>query len=160
MGVGKSTIGKKLAEKINFYFIDLDNEIEDRNALTVNEIFAKYGEEYFRKIEHDLLLEIINRNEKIVIALGGGTYINNNSRELLKENVTTIWLKSDLEEIYIRLKNKTNRPLLNLGNKKEILQDLIAKRNPIYQESNYMIDTCKKKSDLITNEIINLLKIK
>ena len=157
MGVGKSTIGKKLAEQINYYFIDLDSEIEDRFGCSINEIFSKKGEEYFREIEYKLLNEIITRNEKIVIALGGGTYIYEKSRILLQNNASTIWLNSDLDEIFNRLKNKNNRPLLNFGNKKKILQDLIAKRNPIYQESNYMINIFKKKSDQLVNEIINLL---
>lgn len=157
MGVGKSTIGKKLAEKINYYFIDCDNEIEDRYKKPINQIFEEDGEIFFRQQELNLIKELSNRNEKLVIALGGGAYMNQEVREILKQKATTIWLKAKLDDIYGRLKNKTNRPLLNKNNRKEILRNLIKTRNPIYSESDLTIEISGKTSDYLTKEIIDLL---
>ena len=130
MGVGKSTIGKKLADKIDYYFIDSDCEIEDRAGKTISQIFKDGGEDDFRQIEKNLIFELISRNENIVLALGGGSYINDEIRQELSKKSVTIWLKADIDVIFNRLKNKNNRPLLNCGDKRKILLDLINKRNP------------------------------
>lgn len=158
MGVGKSTIGQKLAAKLNYYFIDCDNEIEDRNKKTINQIFSEDGEDYFRQQEVNLINELVNRNEKLVIALGGGAYINEEIRNVLKKKATTIWLKAKVDDIYNRLKNKTNRPLINKSNRKEILRNLIKIRNPIYSESDFTIEISGKTSDYLVKEIINLIE--
>lgn len=158
MGAGKSTIGKKLAAELNYYFIDIDNEIEDRNKKTINQIFADKGEAFFRQQEIDLIAEMIDRNEKLVMALGGGAYMNNEVRKILQSKAKTIWLKAEVDDVYRRVKDKTNRPLLNKGNKKKILADLIASRNSVYQKSDLIIDIKGKDSSQLVNEIIKNLK--
>ena len=103
MGVGKTTIGKKLASKMGYYFIDLDQEIEDRQKKTISEIFRDDGEKYFRDIEEKLIEEILFRDENIVLSLGGGAFINDNARKLLKEKAITIWLDAAIDEILYRV---------------------------------------------------------
>ena len=100
MGVGKSTIGKKLADKIDYYFIDSDCEIEDRAGKTISQIFKDGGEDDFRQIEKNLIFELISRNENIVLALGGGSYINDEIRQELSKKSVTIWLKADIDVIF------------------------------------------------------------
>ncbi len=157
-GAGKSTIGQKLAQTLDYYFIDSDQEIQDRLGKTINQIFEEDGEAYFRKIEKELIFEIVSRNEKLIIALGGGSCMDQEILNKLKEKATTIWLKADLETIMQRLKNKTNRPLLNNGDKRKILLDLIEKRTPIYCQSDMAIEIDNKEGDKIVQEIINLIK--
>ena len=160
MGAGKSTIGKKLATELNYYFIDIDNEIEDRSKKTINEIFAQKGEEFFRGQEFELISEMLRRREKMVMALGGGAYTNIKVRKLLGNHAITVWLRAEVDDIYKRVKDKTNRPLLNKGNKKKILEDLIALRQPIYQKSDMIIDIKGKDSKQLVEEIMQNLNSK
>ncbi len=156
-GVGKSTIGKKLADKLNYYFIDSDQEIEDLLGKTINQVFADHGENYFRQIEKNLILDIMSRDEKFIIALGGGSYMDQDTRSILQKKALTVWLNADLETIIHRLKNKNNRPLLNGVDKRKVLANLMNKRTAIYQKSDIKIDIGKKDTEVIVEEIIRLI---
>ena len=104
MGVGKSTIGKILAKKLNYNFIDLDNLIEEKEGTSVNLIFKQKGENYFRKIENDIaLLELKRKNS--VISLGGGAFINNTIRKCSKKTSTSFWLDVPIYKLIKRLRN-------------------------------------------------------
>ena len=111
MGVGKSTIGKILAKKLNYNFIDLDNLIEEKEGTSVNLIFKQKGENYFRKIENDIaLLELKRKNS--VISLGGGAFINNTIRKCSKKTSTSFWLDVPIYKLIKRLRDNKQRPLL------------------------------------------------
>ncbi len=154
MGVGKTTIGSKLAEKLKYYFIDCDSEIEDREHRTIKEIFATDGEKYFRQVEEKTVKEIILRDEEIVLSLGGGAFMSEEVRKILKEKAITIWLYTSIDEILHRVGNKNNRPLLNQKNKREILEELVAKRYPIYAEADFKFDTTDVNHDVLIGKII------
>lgn len=158
MGVGKSTIGSKLAEKLGFYFIDSDQEIEDREKKSITKIFDEKGEGYFREVEKNLVKEIASRNENIVLSLGGGAFINDEVRKVLKEKSITIWLYASASEIIRRVGNKTSRPLLNKSNKREILDDLINKRYPIYLEADLKFDTEEEGQEVLIRKIIKKIR--
>lgn len=158
MGVGKTTLGAKLAEKLKYYFIDCDQEIEDREKQSVREIFAKHGEKYFREIEEKTIAEIILRDEEMVLSLGGGAFMNERLRKLLKEKAITIWLEATIEDILHRVSNKNTRPLLNEKNKREILEELAAKRYPIYAEADMKFSTSLENQDVIVTKIIHKIK--
>lgn len=154
MGVGKTTIGGKLAEKLKCYFIDCDQEIEDREKKTIREIFAQNGEKYFREVEAKTIQEIISRDEEIVLSLGGGAFMNDETRKILKEKAFTIWLFADVDEILHRVGNKNTRPLLNQKNKREILQELVTKRYPVYEEADMKFDTTSVNHEILITKII------
>lgn len=154
MGVGKSTIGSKLAEKIGYYFVDSDSEIEDSQKMLIPKIFAKKGEEYFRNIERQTIQGIIDRDEKMVLSLGGGAFDDEKTRQVLLEKAFIVHLSAPIDVILHRIGNKTNRPLLNNGNKRQTLQDLIDKRYPNYSLADIEIDSSKNTHDEIIEQIL------
>ncbi|MFT6220517.1 MAG: shikimate kinase/3-dehydroquinate synthase [Myxococcota bacterium] len=154
MGVGKTTIGNKLAESAGFYFIDSDQEVEDQSGQSIAEIFKHKGEKYFRTIEKEAVLEILNRDEHIVLSLGGGAFMDEEVRDLIKEKAVSVWLYSDLETLLYRISAKNTRPLLNRVNKRKVLSDLIIQRYPTYKLADIHIDTGKANYDSLIKNIM------
>ncbi|MCC7431126.1 shikimate kinase [bacterium] len=138
MGCGKTEIGKLLAKKLNFNFLDLDEKITEKTSLTIHEIFEKLGEKGFRELE-TLVLENLLKNmpENSVFALGGGTLIFN--FELVRKNGVLVYLKNDFETLWQRIE-KTNRPLVKNG--KKFCEELFEKRQPTYLKADFVFD-CK-----------------
>lgn len=157
MGSGKTTIGSKLAQKLSYYFIDSDQEIEDQEGCSITDIFSKKGEKYFRQVEQKVIREIIDRDEEIILSLGGGSYINDEIRELLSQKAITIWLSASIDTILHRIGNKKNRPLLGSNNKRRVLEELSAKRNPIYKKADYKFDTTNENHEELVDNIIKTL---
>lgn len=160
MGVGKTTLGSKLADRLGYYFVDLDREIEDFEKKSIKEIFASKSEKYFREVERKLAKEIIARDENIILSLGGGAFIDEEIRNALLEKALTIWLKAPIDVILHRLGNKSNRPLLNNVNKREVLEELALKRYPIYQLADLEFDTSIGGYDVVIEKILNILEKK
>lgn len=134
MGCGKSTIGKKVSVNIGCKFLDTDLKIQNDMNMTINEIFEKYGEPYFRKLEKDLCKKA-SLNAPMVIATGGGIIKDPENIDFLKTNGIFIYLKSSSEKIYKNIKNDNSRPLLNVKNKKEKINELLEQRIPLYEKS-------------------------
>ena len=155
MGVGKSTIGKKLAKKLKLKFIDIDQMIEKKEKRTIKEIFEDEGEEYFRKIEKKINLEEIKKSNA-VIALGGGAFMNKFIRKEAKNLSISFWLDLDLESLLIRLKNVKKRPLLNQNNLRESVNKIYSERKKIYNKSDFKIKFNLKNADQIVDRIIKL----
>ncbi len=158
MGVGKSTLGAKLANSLGYYFVDSDQEIEDREKTTISEIFAKKGEKYFRELEKNLIAEIISREENIVLSLGGGAYMNEESRRILQDKSTVIWITASINTILHRIGHKNNRPLLNNSDKRQVLENLANIRYPVYAECDLKFDTSEENHETIINKISKYLK--
>ncbi len=158
MGVGKTTLGSKLAEKIGYYFVDSDREIEDFAQKTIAEIFADNGEKHFRMLEVKIIKDIIARDEPMVLSLGGGAYINDEVRFLLQEKALVIWLKAPIDVLLHRIGNKNNRPLLNNVNRRQVLEDLASKRYPIYKLADVEFDTSNGSYDSLIAQIAALIK--
>ena len=114
MGCGKSTIANRLSKTTNIPFVDLDKIIEEKSNLSINQIFEQYGEIHFRKLEHDVFVELLNSPDNMIIGLGGGTPCYANNHELLqREDVISIYLKASIETLFDRLvTNKSKRPLI------------------------------------------------
>jgi shikimate kinase len=142
---------------MGYYFIDLDQEIEDRQKKTISEIFRDDGEKYFRDIEEKLIEEILFRDENIVLSLGGGAFINDNARKLLKEKAITIWLDAAIDEILYRVGGKASRPLLNSGDKRKTLEELAKKRYPIYAQADLKFDTTCENHESLLGKIIKII---
>ena len=161
MASGKTTIGKVLAEKMNFQFIDLDQYIESKEDMSVPDIFKLKGEIYFRKIEALYLKELIESDIKVIISLGGGTPCYGNNMELLlnSEDAITIYLKASLNELVKRLsKDKQNRPLITHLDSDEALLEFVGKhlfeRNQFYNQANYTVEADNASVTTIVEDIV------
>lgn len=136
MGVGKSSIGRKLAGLLNMPFYDADEEIERAAQMSVSEIFAQFGEPYFRDGERRVIARLIDGpGTRTVIATGGGAFINAETRALILDKAIAIWLDSDIDVLVDRVGRKDTRPLLRDGDPREILTRLKAERAPAYAEA-------------------------
>ena len=155
MGVGKTTIGKLLAKKLNYKFIDVDKLIEDREGLSISFIFKNKSESYFRKIENDITLSELKKCNS-VISLGGGAFLNNSIRKSAKKLSTSFWLDVPIDELIKRLKKNNKRPLLFKKNTNEEVKKIYFDRKKIYNEADYSIICDSLKSEEIARKILNL----
>jgi shikimate kinase len=158
MGVGKTTVGKIVANKLNYKFIDTDSEIESKSKMKISEIFVRLGENHFRKLETNLLNDIIKSENNIIISTGGGMPIFNNNIKLLKENGISIWLKADDKKILSNLQHDKTRPLLNKNKKEEIIKEMLKQRSKMYSMADYTISVDEKNIQQVVNDILGVLK--
>jgi len=155
MGVGKSTIGKNLAKKLNYNFIDVDKIIEAKEGRSINSIFKNESESYFRKIENDITLaELKKRNS--VISLGGGAFLNKSIRRSAKNFSISFWLDVPTYELTKRLRKSRQRPLLFKKNIDETVKKIYFDRKKIYNEADYRIKCNSLKLEEIVNKIIGI----
>ena len=153
MGVGKSTLGKIVAKKLNLKFVDTDLNIEKKWSMKISEIFENKGEDFFRIEEEKEVLECLKKNET-VLALGGGAFMNKNIRNLILKNSLSFWLDLNLKTVIKRIKWNKKRPLLNQKNDEEIIKKLYVKRKNIYKLANYKINCDKISKGKIVEKII------
>ncbi len=144
MGAGKSSVANALCEKLpNYKLVDTDNEIEKQNKMNVAEIFDKYSESHFRKLETELISEIC-KNNNLIISTGGGIFENKKNRQILLNNGIVFFLNATTKELFNRIKNDTTRPLLKPGFSEDDLNSILQKRLINYQKAHYTIDTTNK----------------
>ena len=162
MGCGKSTIAQNLSKITNIPFLDLDVCIEKKANLSIKEIFEQYGEIHFRKLEHEMLVELLQSSENSIIGLGGGTPCYANNHELLKgEDVISVYLKASIETLYGRLvHNKSKRPLITDMNEEE-MKEFIAKhlfdRSYYYNHAQYKVSVDDKTVEETVQDILGIL---
>lgn len=136
MGVGKSSVGRKLANLLHMPFVDADEEIEKAAQMSISEIFAQYGEPYFRDGERRVIARIIDGpGTRTVIATGGGAFVNPETRALILEKTIPVWLDSEVDVLMERVGRKDSRPLLRQGDPREILTRLRNEREPFYSQA-------------------------
>jgi shikimate kinase len=156
-GSGKSTFGKKLAAKLDYLFLDLDEYIENKTQKTVSELFSEKGEPFFRELETLYLTEIIGQKNKLVLSLGGGTPCYNNNIELIKQSGTSIYLDAPVKLLADRIMSSENvRPMFKHLTKDETLiklEELKKNRELFYQQSAYKFNVV----DLTINEVITTI---
>ena len=140
MGVGKSRIGIELAKYLKMPFFDSDSEIERAAGLTVQEIFQKFGEHEFRQGEKKVIIRLLS-GQPIVLATGGGAFMQEDVRKTTKEKAISIWLKASLETLLERTSRNQKRPLLMGVDREEKLKELMLARNPIYETADIAMDT-------------------
>ncbi|MDI1294602.1 MAG: shikimate kinase [bacterium] len=131
MGVGKSTVGRRLAARLGLSFVDADEEIEKAAGMTITEIFERYGEGYFRDGERRVISRLMDGAPK-VIATGGGAFIQDDTRTLILAQATAVWLDADIDILVDRVSRREGRPLLKNKDARTVLVELAAIRNPIY----------------------------
>ncbi|THD68325.1 MAG: shikimate kinase [Bradyrhizobium sp.] len=157
MGAGKSTIGRRLAARLRLTFLDADSEIELAHAgMTIPEIFAAYGEPYFRDGEARVIARLLD-NGPGVMATGGGAFMREETRNRIDDKAVSIWLKADADIIMRRVKRRADRPLLQTADPAATVGRLLEEREPVYQSANLMIWSRDVPHEKIVDECIEAL---
>jgi len=138
MGVGKSTVGKRLASMLDLEFIDADTAIEEAAQRSVSEIFEQFGEAYFRDGERRVISRLLDERSG-VIATGGGAFVDDETRSLILEKGIAVWIDCDIETLVERVSRRDTRPLLRTGDPREILTNLLEQRRPFYSQSHIYV---------------------
>ena len=165
MGAGKSTIGPILANTIGWDSCDLDLLIEEITGKKVRQIFEQDGEEYFRRIESEMLLGV-SQKSNLVVSLGGGTIANGSNLAILKKSGITIYLKASADSFYKRLRYKRDRPSLGVNESEDFTKEklvdrinhLMAKREEFYEQADIIVDTDNSSIGRTVDKIVKLLK--
>jgi len=156
MGAGKSTIGKRLATRLNLPFVDADTEIEKAADLTIPEIFARHGEAYFRAGEVRVVARILESGPQI-LATGGGAYMNPETRARIAERGISVWLKADLDVLMKRVRRRNDRPLLKADDPEAVLRRLMDERYPVYAEASVTVMSREAAHDEIVDDVLRAL---
>lgn len=138
MGVGKSTVGRKLAALMHHDFVDADEAIENAAQMTIAEIFEQFGEAYFRDGERRVIARLVDERHG-VIATGGGAFVNDETRQLILDKAIAVWLDCDIATLVERTSRKANRPLLKDGNPREVLERLAQEREAHYSQAHIRV---------------------
>lgn len=156
MGAGKSSIGRRLANRLGLPFVDADNEIELAANASIPEIFDRHGEAYFRDGERRVIQRLLDGEAK-VLATGGGAFIQPATRAAIHNNAISIWLKADRDLLLSRVKRRSNRPLLKNGDAAETIERLIAERDPVYAEAAIHIQSRDVAHDVVIDDLLAAL---
>jgi shikimate kinase len=157
MGVGKSTVGRRLAKRLGLPFIDSDSAIEDASGYSAAEVYERYGEQDFRDGERRLVARLVE-NEIRVIATGGGAYVDPSTRKLLNERAITVWLDAPVEILTERTGRRDTRPLLRNGDRKGTLKRLSEERRPSYEEAHIHVKSGDGAHRDVVDAIIRALE--
>jgi shikimate kinase len=156
MGCGKSAIGRRLASRLGLPFVDADDEIEAAARKTIPEIFADHGEAYFRDGERKVIARLLRHGPQ-VLATGGGAYMNAETRNNIRNQAISVWLRAELPVLMRRVMRRDNRPLLKAPDPEAVMRTLMEQRYPIYAEADIVIDSREVMHEVIVDEIIAAL---
>jgi shikimate kinase len=156
MGAGKTSVGKRVAQRLSLPFVDADVAIEDAAGMTIPEIFAKHGEPSFRDGERKVIARLLDSEQK-VLATGGGAFINAETRAAIKASGVSIWLKAEFEVLMARVRRKGNRPLLQTADPDQTMRNLIADRYPIYAEADITVESRDVAHDVMVDAVLDAL---
>ena len=156
MGSGKSTVGAYLSSMLNLPFVDTDKKIESAENRSISDIFNKDGEKYFRRLEKNIIKNLLTSAPKI-LSVGGGAFEDFESRELLLQNSTVIYLETSAETIYQRIKNDNTRPLLKNNMTVEKIENIISERHINYEKAHFTVKTDNKSVEQVANEITGVI---
>lgn len=154
MGAGKTAIGKIVAAALGLPFVDSDKEIETVSRMTINELFASYGEPEFRALEARVICRLIDTGPR-VISTGGGAFINDETRALVQEhNALSVWLDADLDLLWARVSKRNTRPLLKTENPKQTLKNLMDARYPVYRLADVSVKSRDAKKEEVASDVL------
>lgn len=156
MGVGKTTVGRRLAKRLGLPFYDSDDEIEKASGRTVSGYFKDHGQDAFREGERRVIDRLLDESP-IVLATGGGAFIPEATREILQTRATTIWLKGDFETIMERVSRKNTRPLLQVADPRARMRELMDERYPVYAEAAITVPIAKGPHIRTVNKVLRAL---
>lgn len=156
MGAGKTCIGRKLAERLGLPFVDADQEIAEAAGCSIPDIFALHGEAAFREGEARVISRLLD-NPVHVLATGGGAFMNEKTRAKIRERAISIWLRADIELLMRRVARRNNRPLLQKGDPRAVLEELMAEREPVYSHADIVVDSMDGPRDAMVNKVVEAL---
>lgn len=156
MGAGKSTVGRRLATQLRLPFVDADTEIEQAAGMSISEIFAKFGESYFRDGERRVIGRLMDGTPK-VIATGGGAFVNEDTRALILAEALAIWLDASIDVLVDRVSKRSHRPLLHGKDAATVLRELAAVRNPLYALAPIRVSSNNVPHDITVRTIMEAI---
>lgn len=157
MGCGKSAIGRRLATRLELPFIDADEEIEAAHKLSISEIFARYGEPYFREGEKRVIARLLASGPQ-VLATGGGAFMNAETRDNICRDAVSVWLKADLPVLMKRVLKRDTRPLLKNPDPEGVMRGLMQARYPVYADADVTVESRDVAHEVIVGEILDALR--
>lgn len=156
MGCGKTSIGRRLAKRLELPFYDSDQEVEIAAGCSMKEIFSVYGEDAFKSGERRVIARLLDQPVH-VLATGGSSILDNETQDLLKEKSITVWLNADLETLVARVSRRNDRPLIQDGNQREVLEQLIEECYPVYQKSDIHVKTFDEATNSTVDRVIQAI---
>ncbi len=156
MGAGKTTIGRRLAARLDLSFTDADSEIEEAAGKTIPEIFTDHGEDYFRDGERRVIARLLENGPQ-VLATGGGAFMDEQTRENIAQYGISIWLRADLELLMKRVMKRSHRPLLKTKDPRAVMERLMHERYPVYALADIIVDTRDAPHEVIVADVIDHL---
>jgi len=157
MGAGKSTVGRRLAQKLGLPFRDADHEIEAAAGMTIPDIFAIHGEVHFRDGERRVIARLLQEGP-MILATGGGAFMNAETRARIAEHGISVWLRADLDVLMRRVRKRANRPLLQTSDPEATMRSLIETRHPIYATADLTVDSHEVPHDRVVIDLIAALE--
>jgi shikimate kinase len=157
MGAGKSTVGRRLAQKLGLPFRDADHEIEVAAGMTIPDIFAIYGEAYFRDGERRVIARLLQEGP-MVLATGGGAFMSEETRERIRERGVSVWLRADLDVLMRRVRKRANRPLLQNADPEGTMRRLIETRHPVYAQADLTVESHEAPHDRVVHEVARAVR--
>jgi shikimate kinase len=157
MGSGKSSVGRRLANRLGLPFVDADTEIETAAGMTIPEIFAQRGEAEFRDGERRVISRILTTRAPLVLATGGGAFMNAETRERIKQFGISVWLKAEPDVLMRRVRKRSNRPLLQTADPEGTLRRMLAEREPVYALADITILSSDEPHEVVVGDTIAAL---
>ncbi|MEL6360644.1 MAG: shikimate kinase [Pseudomonadota bacterium] len=156
MGVGKTTVGRRLAPRLGLPFKDADQEIEAASGMSVGDLFEAHGEESFRAGEAQVIRRLVT-GPPIVLATGGGAFVNESTRQVVKDHAVSVWLRADVDTIVQRATRRPTRPLLKNGDPKQIISRLLKEREVFYSQADLSVDSAKGPHARTVEKIVDAI---
>ncbi|HEV7436778.1 MAG TPA: shikimate kinase [Pseudorhizobium sp.] len=156
MGAGKSVIGRMVAQALSLPFVDTDSEIERVSRMTIAELFAAYGEAEFRSLETRVIARLMEGGPRVV-STGGGAFINDNTRQVIRGGGVSVWLAADLDVLWERVNKRDHRPLLKTENPKATLETLMKQRYPIYALADLTVQSGHVRKEAMVTNVLSAL---
>ena len=156
MGAGKSSIGRRLAKLLGVPFVDADSEIEAAAGCTISELFETHGEDAFRDGERRVIERLLKQDPH-VLATGGGAFMNEATREIIKQTGISVWLRADLDLLMERVLRRDTRPLLRQDEPRKVMQRLMDERYPVYAQADVIVDSVDAPHEVVVNAIVDTL---
>jgi shikimate kinase len=157
MGAGKSSVGRRLAARLDLPFVDADQEIETAAGMTISEIFARHGEPAFRDGERRVITRLLG-DPVHVQATGGGAFMDERTRAAIRERAISIWLRAELDELVRRVSRRTDRPLLKGSDPRTVMERLMAERYPVYALADVTVPSSSGSADETVDRILAQLQ--
>jgi shikimate kinase len=156
MGCGKSSVGRRIANRLSLPFVDADDEIVKAAGQSIADIFQEHGEAHFREGEKKVIARILNGNS-MVLATGGGAFMTPDTRAAIKAKGVSVWLKADLPLLMRRVARRDHRPLLKTGNPEKIMRKLMDERYPVYATADITVESRDVAHEVIVHDVLNAL---